>query len=63
LINKNERMTIPLGLYNLKVVQEYAADWTGLFAGFILVLLPTVIAFIILQDRITQGMTVGALKG
>lgn len=63
LINKTEKMTIPLGLYNLKVVQEYAADWTGLFAGFVIVLLPTVIAFIILQDRITQGMTVGALKG
>ena len=63
LINKTERMTIPLGLYNLKVVQEYAADWTGLFAGFILVLLPTVIVFIILQRRITQGLTVGALKG
>lgn len=63
LINKTERMTIPLGLYNLKVVQEYAADWTGLFAGFVLVLLPTLIAFIVLQERITQGMTVGALKG
>lgn len=63
LINKTERMTIPLGLYNLKVVQEYAADWTALFAGFVIVLLPTVIAFIILQERITKGMTVGALKG
>jgi len=63
LINETENMTVPLGLYNLKVVQEYAADWTGLFAGFVIVLLPTVIAFIILQDRVTQGMTVGALKG
>lgn len=63
LINETDKMTIPLGLYNLKVVQEYAADWTGLFAGFVIVLLPTVIAFIILQDRVTKGMTVGALKG
>jgi len=63
LINKTEKMTIPLGLYNLKVVQEYAADWAALFAGFVIVLLPTVIAFIFLQERITKGMTVGALKG
>jgi len=63
LINKTEKMTIPLGLYNLKVVQQRAADWTGLFAGFVIMLLPTIIAFIILQDRVTKGMTVGALKG
>ena len=63
LINVPEKMTIPLGLYNLKVVQEYAADWTGLFAGFVIVLVPTILLFIILQDRVTEGMTVGALKG
>lgn len=63
LINEPSKMTIPLGLYNLKVVQEYAADWTGLFAGFVMVLLPTIILFILLQDRVTEGMTVGALKG
>jgi ABC-type glycerol-3-phosphate transport system permease component len=63
LINENEKMTIPLGLYNLKVVQEYAADWTGLFAGFVIVLVPTILLFIALQERVTEGMTVGALKG
>ena len=63
LINKVEKMTIPLGLYNLQVVQEYAADFTGLFAGFVIMLVPTVVLFILLQDRITKGMTVGALKG
>jgi ABC-type glycerol-3-phosphate transport system permease component len=63
LINETDKMTIPLGLYNLQVVQEYAADFTGLFAGFVIMLLPTIAAFIFLQDRITRGMTVGALKG
>ena len=63
LINETDKMTIPLGLYNLQVVQEYAADFTGLFAGFTIMLLPTVIAFIFLQERITRGMTVGAIKG
>ena len=63
LINETDKMTIPLGLYNLQVVQEYAADFTGLFAGFVIMLLPTIIAFIFLQERISRGMTVGALKG
>jgi N-acetylglucosamine transport system permease protein len=48
LINETEKMTIPLGLYNLQVVQEYAADFTGLFAGFVIMLLPTVA----LQDSV-----------
>ena len=63
LINETDKMTIPLGLYNLQVVQEYAADFTGLFAGFVIMLLPTIAAFIVLQERISRGMTVGALKG
>jgi len=63
LISESDKMTIPLGLYNLQVVQQYAADFTGLFAGFVIMLLPTIAAFIFLQERITRGMTVGALKG
>lgn len=63
LIKSPEKNTIPLGLYNLKWTQQYAADWTGLFAGFVIVMIPTILAFLLLQDRITRGMTVGALKG
>ena len=63
LINEPTKMTIPLGLYNLKVVQEYSADWVGLFAGFVMILIPTLVLFFILQERVTEGMTVGALKG
>jgi N-acetylglucosamine transport system permease protein len=63
LIKSPEKMTIPLGLYNLKWTQMYAADWTGLFAGFVIVMIPTILVFVLLQDRITKGMTVGALKG
>ncbi len=63
LIDESEKMTIPLGLYNLQVIQEYAADFTGLFAGFVIMLVPSVALFIVLQERITRGMTVGALKG
>jgi N-acetylglucosamine transport system permease protein len=63
LIKSPEKNTIPLGLYHLKFTQQYAADWTGLFAAFVIVMIPTILAFLLLQDRITRGMTVGALKG
>ena len=55
--------TLPLGLANVTIVSQYRSDWGMAFAGLVLVLLPTLLAFIFLQRRITKGITVGALKG
>lgn len=63
LLSTDTKYTIPLGLYNLKVTETYSADWVGLFAGFVIVMIPTILIYLLLQDRITRGMTVGALKG
>ena len=63
LLSDAEKMTVPVGLYNLKTSQGYVGDWVSMFAGLIIVLLPTLIVFLILQRRIMGGMTIGALKG
>jgi len=63
LLTDPEKMTVPVGLYNLKVSQGYAGDWVSMFAGLTIVLLPTLIVFLILQRRIVGGLTAGALKG
>jgi N-acetylglucosamine transport system permease protein len=63
LIKTPEKDTIPLGLYNLMWTTQYSANWTAMFAGFVIVMIPTILVFLLLQDRITRGMTVGALKG
>jgi ABC-type glycerol-3-phosphate transport system permease component len=63
LINSTEKMTMPVGLFNLMQQSEQIGDQTGLFAGFVIVLVPTLVIFFILQGRITKGMTAGALKG
>jgi N-acetylglucosamine transport system permease protein len=63
LISDRGKFTVPLGLYNLKVVQDYAADWVGLLAGLVIVLIPSIGIFLLLQRRIVRGLTVGALKG
>jgi len=55
--------TLPLGIANLMMVEHYKTDWGSLFAGLVIVMLPTVIGYIVLQERITKGITVGALKG
>jgi len=60
----NDRLkTLPVGLYNLSVSQQYAANWSALFAGVTILCLPTFLIFVILQERIVAGLTVGAVKG
>jgi len=60
----NEKLkTLPVGLYNLAVSQQYAANWPALFSGVTILCLPTFLIFVVLQDRIVAGMTVGAVKG
>jgi len=63
LLSDAEKMTVPVGLYNLKTSQGYVGDWVSMFAGLVIVLLPTVLVFLVLQRRIMGGMTLGALKG
>lgn len=42
---------------------KYSGDWAGLFASVILVFLPTFILYIILSNRILEGITQGGVKG
>lgn len=58
-----EFKTLPVGLYNLQVSQQYAVNWPALFAGIVILCLPTFLIFVILQERIVAGLTVGAVKG
>ena len=34
-----------------------------LFAGLVIVMIPTLVVYILLQERLTKGVTLGALKG
>ena len=54
---------LPLGLANVTIVSQYRSDWGMAFAGLVVVMLPTLLVYILLQRRITKGLTVGALKG
>lgn len=54
---------LALGLQILSFNASYSATHTKLFAGMIIFMVPIVIMYLILKDRITEGLTVGALKG
>jgi N-acetylglucosamine transport system permease protein len=63
IISDNELRTLPLGIANLLMVQQYETEWSALFAGLMLVMIPTILVYAIFQRQITEGISVGALKG
>jgi N-acetylglucosamine transport system permease protein len=52
-----------VGLFNLYQAMRYTGDWGGMFAGLIIILLPTILLYIFLSERIIKGVTAGAIKG
>lgn len=58
-----ENQTLPVGLLNLMAAERSATNYGPLYAGMVIVMLPTLILYIIVQKRLTQGMTVGGVKG
>jgi N-acetylglucosamine transport system permease protein len=55
--------TLPVGLLNLMQAQQSAAQYGIMYAGLVIVMLPTLILYICVQSKLTQGMTVGGIKG
>ena len=55
--------TLPLGLANIAITSQYQSDWGVCFAGLVLVLIPTLLLYALLQRHIVKGVTAGALKG
>lgn len=55
--------TLPVGLMNLMKAQNAAAQYGQMYAGLVMVMLPTLILYICVQKKLTQGMTLGGLKG
>ncbi|MFN8563226.1 MAG: carbohydrate ABC transporter permease [Anaerolineae bacterium] len=40
----------------------YSANYPQAFAGTVMTIIPTIVAYILLSDRVIEGMTAGALK-
>jgi len=62
LINSNENNTLPLAIVNMYATMKYTGDWSGLFAGVVIVVLPITIAYGVLSKRMMEGLTLGAVK-
>ncbi|WP_200802833.1 carbohydrate ABC transporter permease [Clostridium cavendishii] len=58
----NKSKTLPLGLINLMQVQKTATDYGAMYAGLVIVMIPTIILYILVQKKLTEGMTIGGMK-
>ncbi len=63
LLTRPEIKTLPVGLMNLMAAQKSAVQYGQMYAGLVIVMVPTLLLYICVQKKLTQGMTLGGLKG
>lgn len=57
------KYTIGVNMYQANMKMQYTSDWVTMFAGVVIVMIPSVIFYILFQRRIMEGATMGAMKG
>ncbi|MGC4891555.1 carbohydrate ABC transporter permease [Micromonospora sp. DT227] len=63
LINDSDRMTLPLAVANLRGQVQGVVDYGATEAGVVVLALPCVLLFLLLQRHYVRGFMSGALKG
>ncbi len=53
--------TLPIALYYF--TSQFASDYGAMFAATVLIALPSIIIYCLLQKQVISGLTVGAVKG
>ena len=62
LMTDRDKKVLAQGIASLAVNQGYQGDWTALFAGLVIALLPVLIVYILFQKKVQAGLTAGLLK-
>lgn len=62
-MTRDTAKTLPVGIMNLMKAQNAAAQYGKMYAGLVIVMVPTLILYIAVQKKLTEGMTVGGIKG
>ena len=57
----NTKRTLPIALYYFK--SQFASNYGAMFAATILVIIPSIIVYIVLQKQVVSGLSAGAVKG
>ena len=62
LMNRGDNHTLPVWLQAFNEGAK-GTDWGGVMAGSTLMAIPVIVFFLLVQGRMTQGLTAGAVKG
>lgn len=63
LINDSDRLTLPVAVSNLRGQVQGVVDYGATEAGVVVLALPCIVAFLLLQRHYVRGFLSGALKG
>jgi len=61
-ISTDSKKTLPVGIVNLMARATYHTDYGAMFAGLVVVMIPSLIFYMLLQKKITSGLTTGGVK-
>lgn len=61
LTSSNTKRTLPIALYYFK--SQFASNYGAMFAATILVVIPSIIVYMALQEQVVSGLSAGAVKG
>lgn len=61
-LSDESKKPLGLALYSLQNAMQYNFNWVTLFAGVSIIMIPTIIAFVLLSERMIEGITMGAVK-
>ncbi|WP_129669609.1 carbohydrate ABC transporter permease [Phytoactinopolyspora endophytica] len=62
IMQDDEKRVLAQGLGTLAANTGFRADWTALFAGLVIALLPVLIVYMVFQKQVQAGLTAGVLK-
>ncbi|MCC7206620.1 MAG: carbohydrate ABC transporter permease [Anaerolineae bacterium] len=61
-LSDDQKKPLGLALYSLQNAMQYNFNWVTLFAGVCIIMIPTVVMFVFLSERMVEGITMGAVK-
>lgn len=61
-LSKDSSVTLPIWLQSFQQGLK-STDWGAVMAGATLIAIPVIIIFLVVQNKISQGMVAGAVKG
>ena len=62
-VSSAPKRTLPVGMVKLQSTAMYKTDWGALFAGLVIIMVPSIVIYAIFNKQLQSGMNAGGIKG